>query len=121
MEYELLELERRFWEASSARDGDFYRTHAADDALYMFPGLASPVTNEECATAVDENATPWAWFRIDEPRFLRLTDDVGLLTYTCRCQSEGAEPLAIQALTIYRAVENGWQLVFHQQTMAPSD
>lgn len=118
---ELLRLERRFWEASSARDGGFYRAHAADDALYVFPGPTGVLTNAECATVVDESHTPWAWFDIDEPRFLRLSDDLRLLTYTARAQHEGDEPFAMRVSTVYRADKEGWKLAFHQQTIAPRD
>jgi hypothetical protein len=121
MEADLLELERRFWDASSAGDGNFYRAEVTDDALYVFPGPTGVVTKEECATAVEENVTPWAWFRIEEPRFLRLGDGVMLLTYTARAQHEGDEPIVMRASTVYRESEAGWKLAFHQQTMAPGD
>ena len=121
MHEELLELERRFWEASSASDGDFYRTQAADDALYVFPGPSGVLTNEECATVVDENHNPWARFAIEQPRFVQLAEGVVLLTYTARAQHEGGEPFSMRVSTVYRAAHDAWKLAFHQQTMAPNE
>jgi hypothetical protein len=121
MRDELLALERRFWEASSASDGDFYRTQATADALYVFPGPTGVLTNEECATVVDDNHTPWAWFEIEQPRFVQLAEGVVLLTYTSRAQHEEGEPFSMRVSTVYRAVQDGWKLAFHQQTMAPSN
>lgn len=40
------------------------------------------LTREECADIVDGNDTPSAWFKIGDPRFLRLADGLVLLTYT---------------------------------------
>lgn len=63
-------------------DGAFYRTRATEDALYVFPGPTGVLTREECADIVDGNDTPSAWFKIGDPRFLRLADGLVLLTYT---------------------------------------
>jgi hypothetical protein len=118
---ELLDLERRFWEASSARDGDFYRTHVIDDALYVFPGTAGPWTREECAAAVEGNDAPWAWFEIQEPRFVHLANGVVLITYVSRSKHEGDEPFSMLVTTVYRTIDDEWKLAFHQQTMASSE
>jgi hypothetical protein len=120
MRDELLELERRFWEASSAADGDFYRTQVTDDALYVFPGSTGVLNKDECAAVVEGNDTPWEWFEIDQPRFVQLGEGVALLTYTSRSQRGGAEPFSMRVSTVYRGTDDGWKLVFHQQTMAPS-
>lgn len=121
MHEELLKLERRFWEASSGSDGDFYRTQATDDALYVFPGPTGVLTNEECATVVDDNHSLWAWFEIEQPHFVQLCEGVVLLTYTSRAQPEGGEPFSMRVSTVYRAVDDGWKLTFHQQTMATGE
>lgn len=117
---ELLELERAFWEASSSGDGEFYRTRAAPDALYVFPGPTGVLTNEECAGVVDGNDTPWEWFRIADPRFLRIADAAWVLTYTSRAQHQGGRPFSMRVSTLYRRDEGEWKLAFHQQTMAPN-
>jgi hypothetical protein len=88
----LLDLERLFWEKSSVGDGEFYRTRVTEDALYVFPGPTGVLTREECAEIVEGNDTPWAWFAIDDPRFLSLADGLVLLTYTSRSQHQGASP-----------------------------
>lgn len=118
---ELLDLERRFWEASSAADGDFYRTNVTDDALYVFPGPTGVLTKEDCARVVAENDTPWAWFRIEDPRFLTVSDSAVLVTYTSLSQHEGGKPFSMRVSTLYRRDADGWKLAFHQQTMAPND
>ena len=117
----LLQLERRFWEASSAGDGDFYRRNATADALYVFPGPTGVLTSEDCAAVVDGNDTPWDWFRLEQPRFLELAADVVLLTYTSHAQHRSGQPFAMRVTTIYRARQEGWKLAFHQQTMAPRE
>ena len=86
---ELLDLERLFWEKSSQGDGEFYRTRSTEDALYVFPGGTGVLTRDECAEIVDGNRTPWAWFEIDNPRFLTLANGLVLLTYTSRSRPEG--------------------------------
>lgn len=116
----LLELERAFWEASSGGDGDFYRTRADPEALYVFPGPTGVLTQEECARVVEGNDTPWEWFRIEQPRFLRMTDEVWLLTYTSRAQHQGGHPFSMRVSTVYRHTDGDWKLLLHQQTMAPS-
>ena len=120
MEHELLDLEREFWEASSRRDGNFYRTQVDDDALYVFPGPTGTLTKEECARIVEANDAPWAWFRFDDTKFIELAEGVVLLTYTSHSQRDGADPMSMRITTIYRVADDGWKLVFHQQTLAPT-
>ncbi|HTE64863.1 MAG TPA: nuclear transport factor 2 family protein [Candidatus Binatia bacterium] len=121
MHEDLLELERRFWEASSARDGDLIRSHVTDDALYAFPGSSGVWTKEDSATGVEQNPTPWTWFEIQQPRFIDIADGAVLLTYVSRSQHEGEEPFSMLVSSVYRATDDGWKLAFHQQTMASSD
>lgn len=121
MHEDLLELERRFWEASSAMDGGFFRNHVADDALYAFPGSSAAWTKEDSAAAVEQNHTPWAWFEINEPRFVDVADGAVVLTYVSRSQDQGGEPFSMLCTSVYRATDGGWKLAFHQQTMASSD
>ena len=116
---DLLELERAFWEASSSGDGDFYRRRATPDALYVFPGPAGVLTNEECAGVVDGNDTPWEWFRIEDPRFVSIAAAAWLLTYTSRAQHAGGRAFSMRVSTLYRRDDGEWKLAFHQQTMAP--
>ena len=118
---ELLDLERRFWEASSARDGAFYRANVTEDALFVFPGAAGAWTREECAKAVEENDPPWAMFEIQQPRFVHLADGVVLLTYVSRSQHTGEDPFSMLISTVYRVADDEWKLAHHQQTMAASD
>jgi hypothetical protein len=121
MQDHLLELERRFWEASSAGDGNFYRRQATEDALYVFPGPTGVLNNEECAAVVEGNDTPWDWFEIEQPRFVQIAEGVVLLTYTSRAQHSGGQPFSMRVSTVYRAANGDWKLAFHQQTMAPSN
>jgi ketosteroid isomerase-like protein len=120
-EVELLGLERAFWEASSTGDGQFYLTHVTRDALYVFPGPVGVLSRDECARVVAENHTPWHRFQIEKPRFVRLSDDHRLLTYTARARPHDAEALVMRVTSIYRHEPDGWKLAFHQQTMAPSE
>ena len=118
VETELLELEEQFWRASSTGDGSFYRSHVTDGALYVFPGSAGVLTKDECARVVSGNHTPWAWFRIEQPRFVRFLDDLRLLTYTSRARPEGGAEFGMRVTTVYSREPEGWKLAFHQQTMA---
>jgi hypothetical protein len=60
-EQELIDLERRGWQALSTPDGAaYYRGHLADDALMAFP---FGVMDKDQALAGIEDAEPWSTFR----------------------------------------------------------
>lgn len=112
---DLLTLEEAFWEASSAGDGDFYRNHAADDAVFVF--YTGTLDKQACVDAIDGHPVHLSHWRIDAPKVVALADDTALLTYRGYRRHEG-ETAAEAALTssVYVQRNGEWKLAFHQQT-----
>ena len=113
---ELLEIEHRFWDASSAAWGDFYRRHCTEDALFVF-GPVGVLDRDACAAAVDESDVPWAEVRLSESRVVSLGDRAALVTYRAVARHEGVDrPVELLVSSAYVHDGTAWKLAFHQQT-----
>jgi hypothetical protein len=113
----LLAREEEAWRALAAGTGaDFYRRNLTDDALMVFP---FGVLDRAATIAAIEAAPPWAWFRIDEPKVVRLAADAALLTYRATAQRTGQAPYTAWMTTVFVQRDGTWKTAFHQQT--PTD
>lgn len=114
LEQELIEVERRGWEAlRTPRGADYYRENLADDALMAFP---FGVLDRQQALEAMERAQPWASFGLSEPRVVELGPDAGVLVYRVTARREGDEPLEAVMSSTYVRRDGVWRLAFHQQS-----
>lgn len=110
---ELRALEEAFWRAAGSRDA--YAANLADDAVHVFPGWGATFDNERVLQAV-ESAEPWKTFSIEAPALVELGADVAGLVYTARARRASDDEYNAAITSIYRRVDDGWELVVHQQT-----
>lgn len=108
----LLEMEKSFWK--SAGDQGFYRKNMAPEGKVI---MSMGVLDKDGVVASMSDAEPWESFDIQNPSLVEVSDDVAALTYNATGRRK-AESDAYRAniLSVYKAVEDGWQLVLHQQT-----
>jgi hypothetical protein len=117
LEHTLLALEDEGWRALSSDWGaEFFGQLLTANSLMVFPGI---VLSKDRALAEIAKAPPWAEFRVDELRVVRLTEQSAVLTYRATAHRAG-EP-EYHALMSSMYVENGgsWRMAFHQQTPLP--
>jgi Domain of unknown function (DUF4440) len=111
---ELIELERRGWEALSTDAGaDYYRELLTDDALFAFP---FGVMLREDALAAIAAAKPWSRFEMSGERVLRLTDDSATVVYSVVAEREGQEEFRATLSTTFVRRNGEWKQAFHQQS-----
>ncbi len=113
---EVVELERRGWEALST-DGDaaraFYAVVLREDAVMVFPGGMRIEGRDRILQSI--GAQPWQTFQIEEPRTLSLSADAVALVYRARAQRAASDPYAALITSTY--VRDGdWKLAVHQHT-----
>lgn len=113
---ELIDLERRGWEALSSDSGSaYYESHLTADAVMGFPfGL---MNRQEALSGIDE-AEPWSSFRIDNPQVIQLGPDSGIVAYSVVAQREGQEPFSAVVSSTFVRQGGDWKLAFHQQSFA---
>lgn len=110
----LVSLEEQGWQALSQGAGaDFYQRHLTDDALMVFP--VGVLAREQAIEAM-RAAPPWASFRIEDPRVIRLTADSAVLTYRCTARRPDQKPYSALMTTVFVRREGIWKTAFHQQT-----
>lgn len=113
---DLLDLEHRFWDASSASWGDFYRRRCTPEAVFVF-GPTGPLDLATCADAVDRNPVPWVDVHLSGSRVVPLGDRAALLTYRASARQDGAPaPVELYVSSAYVDDGRGWRMAFHQQT-----
>jgi hypothetical protein len=62
-------------------------------------------------------ATPWAWYRIEEPRALTLGDGAASLSYRATARRDGdADDYRAFITSVYVREAGEWKLALHQQT-----
>lgn len=107
---DLLELERGFWTAGPA----FFLAHADTRCLVALEPLARCVSREELAGSV-ATGPRWSEPELVAVGFLQPTPDVALVTYEAKASRAGQTYAALVS-SGYAKREDGWKLVFHQQT-----
>jgi hypothetical protein len=107
-----LEIEEGFWKG----DAGFYRRHLTDDAIMVFPEPVGVLSRERTIEAI-ASAPRWASVRFEEPRIVRLRDDVAVVSYRATAAREGQDsPHTAFASSVYVRDDGAWKLAFHQQT-----
>jgi hypothetical protein len=111
---ELIQVERRGWEALCSTDAvTYYQQHLAADALMAFP--FGVMDREEVLRAMAA-ARPWASFDMENPRVIQLGPDCGVLVYAVTAQREGQETFAAVLSSTFVRRDDNWRLAFHQQS-----
>lgn len=114
---ELVELERRGWDALSGPDGAaFYAEVMSEDGVMVFPGL---VLDKARTVAAIRTERPWESYAIDDAEVRSLGADGGLVTYRATSRREGQDTYRALMTSVYRRRNGRWELVLHQQTPAP--
>ncbi len=115
-EREIIDLERRGWDALCTPNGAaFYADLMTDDAMMVFPGSA--MTKKESLAAMRAEK-PWSSYKIEDPRVLRVGSGGRLVLYRAIAK-RGAHVYDALMASIYVRRSDGWKMVFHQQTPAP--
>ena len=120
-EHECSELERGFWRASFAGDGDYYAKHLADDALLLFADPIGALDKTRCVEIIGSSPAAEVRWEIEELRALALGDDAIALAYRGRAQRADAAAETDWRSSVYRRSPDGaWQLALHQVTSNPT-
>ena len=111
-ERDLLALEKKFWTG----DTKFYRDNVDDTCLVAFGARwpASMSNKDVAATAKDGNR--WQDLEIELKGLIEPADDVAILSYEANATRSNGEPYAALVSTGYAKRDNGWKMMFHQQT-----
>src|SRR5690349_9802119 len=87
---ELIEVERRGWDALCSPGGaDYYRQHLTEDALMAFP--FGVLTRREALDAIAD-AAPWSRYEMTATRVVSLGAEAGVVVYAVRAEREGQAP-----------------------------
>lgn len=111
----LLVLETRGWEALSTagRGAAFYDELLSDDASMVFP--SGVMNRDECIAAI-RSSTPWARYRIEEPRVLQLAEDCAVLLYKVTARRKGEPTFVAMIGSTYVKRDGTWKLRLQQQS-----
>jgi hypothetical protein len=111
---ELIQVERRGWEALCSQEASsYYQDHLTDDALMAFP--FGVMERWEALNAM-ATAQPWSGFQIEDPRVIPLGPECGVVVYSVTAQREGHEPFSATMSSIFVRRGGDWKLAFHQQS-----
>ncbi|MFO7291609.1 MAG: hypothetical protein FWJ92_01145 [Actinomycetes bacterium] len=109
----ILALERDFW-LEGGGDPEYWRRHFADDGLIV---LSSGMMGKDEVVSVMEAERGWDAVDFDDVRWVH-SASTSILGYQARARSAGSGEIDYQAMIAsgYRKDDDGWRLVFHQQT-----
>jgi Domain of unknown function (DUF4440) len=111
---ELIQVERRGWEALCSEQGAaYYQEHLTDDALMAFP---FGVMDRGEALSAMSAAQPWSSFHMDDIRVIALGPESGVVVYSVTAQREGQEPFSAVVSSTFVRRGDLWKLAFHQQS-----
>ena len=114
--HELIDLERRGWDALSsggAAATRFYGDVLAERFVFLLPGPA--VIDDRAALLESLGGSPWTSYELADERVVPLGPDAAVVAYRATAVREGARYEALMASTYVR--EGGvWRLAVHQQT-----
>jgi len=116
-EQELIELERRGWEALATGPGratDFYRDLLTEDAVMLFPGGLR--LHGRAAILATMDAPPWESHALTDVAVTRPAEDVGVVSYVVGAV-RAAKPYAALVSSHYVRRDGSWRLYFHQHTL----
>ncbi len=112
---ELLDLERRGWDALSGDQGAaFYDEVMAADALMVFP--MGVMDRAEALEAI-RGAGPWVAYRLESETVAYPAPNLGVVVYRAIARrADSDEYEAWMSSTYVRDDEGRWRLVLHQQS-----
>src|SRR5689334_6299506 len=83
--------EEEGWKAlSEGRAAEFYGREMVEEAVMVLP-MPSVLDKAEAVAAMSQSP-PWASYRLEEPRLVRLGPDSAALIYRATAQREGSRP-----------------------------
>jgi len=111
-EKDLLALEKKFWTG----DTKFYQDNVDDSALIAFgPDMAGVMSNKEIASSAGQG-NRWKNLDIKLKGLIEPADDVAILSYEAHATRSNGQAYAALVSTGYARRDDGWKMVFHQQT-----
>ena len=111
LEDTIYELERGFWTGGA----DFYRAHADDSCLVVFPGMVRLLSNAELAQTVTSGPR-WQDLEIKPKGMTRPAPSVVVIAYEASAR-RGDEPPYRAAISSGYVDRGGlWKLAWHTQT-----
>ncbi|WP_164233348.1 DUF4440 domain-containing protein [Microbacterium hydrocarbonoxydans] len=112
---ELIELERRGWDAlCESRGGVFYRDLMSPDAVMVLVD-GSVLGREEIAASLD-GVPRWTSYEIAEAGRIPVDDRSSALVYRARAFRDGQAPFEALMTSVYTVVGGRVRLALHQQT-----
>jgi Domain of unknown function (DUF4440) len=116
LEDELLDLERRGWEALRKQSGDeFYGGIMTADAVMVLAN-GQVMDRDEVVGALAE-APPWASFELEDARVVPVGDGSVALVYRATARRDpDSEPFRCAMTSVYVADAGDWKLAVYQQT-----
>jgi hypothetical protein len=113
---ELVALEEDGWRALSSSGEaarEFYERVLDHTVVMLLPG--GMVLDDRAAIVASMAGPPWSSYELDDVRCLQPTPDTGIVAYGAVAR-RGAQEYSALMSSIYVRREDGWKLVFHQQT-----
>ncbi|MGY1824160.1 DUF4440 domain-containing protein [Geodermatophilus sp. SYSU D00079] len=114
---DLAALEERGWQALSTSAEAalaFYDRVLDDDVEMLLPGGMR--LDDRATVLAAMGGPPWSSHALEDVVVRRLSADSGLVTYGVVAQREGVAPYSALISSAYVRRDDGWRLVFHQQT-----
>ena len=116
IEQELLDLERRGWDALCSSTGaEFYGEVMTDEALMVMANGA--VMERQQVVDALANAPAWASFEMDDASVVPVGDDAAALVYRAKAYRAQDQPAFECVMTsVYVRDGDDWKLALYQQT-----
>ncbi|MEV0713010.1 nuclear transport factor 2 family protein [Nocardia aurea] len=114
---ELLEVERRGWDALCSSTGaEFYGAIMTEDAVMVLAN--GMIMNRDTVVSALRDAPPWRDYEIEDPRVVGVGADGRVLVYIGVAYRDGDEPAFRGVMsTTYVRHEGRWRLACYQQTV----
>lgn len=118
-EDELVELERRGWDAlCESRGGTFYRDLMTPEGVMVLVD-GSVLGRDEVAASLD-GAPPWTSYEITQARRVPVDERSSALVYRARAARGGEAPFEALMTSVYTVVGGRVRLALYQQTALPA-
>jgi hypothetical protein len=111
---ELIQVERRGWDALCSDDAvSYYTAQLTDDAIMAFP---FGIMQRDEALGAMATAEPWSQYNMENPTVIPLGPDSGVVVYGVTAQRAGQEPFSAVLSSTFVRRDGDWKLAFHQQS-----